>query len=103
MSKKEFIGGIRNEIAFMSDMFAIFILFITLHNERVVLSIWHWAPHGEVDDDEEVLIFDESRDLNCDSVSLLIQRSVSTLINLVKVIDRVANVPTTSSAGILSK
>lgn len=57
----------------------------------------------EVDDDEEVLIFDESRDLNCDSVSLLIQRSVSTLINLVKVIDRVANVPTTSSAGILCK
>ena len=48
MSKKEFIGGIRNEVAFMSDMFAIFILFITLHNERVVLSIWHWAPHGEV-------------------------------------------------------
>ena len=45
----------------------------------------------EVDDDEEVLIFDESRDLNCDSVSLLIQRSVSTLINLVKVIDRVAH------------
>ena len=57
----------------------------------------------EVDDDEEVLIFDESRDLNCDSVSLLIQRSVSTLINLVKVIDRVANVLTTSSAGILCK
>ena len=57
----------------------------------------------EVDDDEEVLIFDESRDLNCDSVSLLIQRSVSTLINLVKVIDRVANVLTKSRAGILCK
>ena len=39
---------------FTSDTFAIFILFIIQlhHNERVVLSIWHWAPRCEV-----VLVF----------------------------------------------
>ena len=42
---------------------------------------------GGVDDERlQALIFDEGTDLNCDTVPLPTQRSVSTLINLVKVI-----------------